>query len=314
MATKQFCYELLQFSQINKFLSQNCGKEGGISGNLCNLWRKTSQSLFLIMQISAIYIYPVKSLAGISLTSAVVQTRGLQWDRRWMLTDMSGQFLTQREFPQLALLQPEIKENELIIHHKFDASLSVQIPIGVENTLLSVKIWNDITYGVISDDKTNTFFSDFLKSKCQLVYMPDSVDRQVDPAYDRGNNVVSYADGYPFLIIGEASLADLNARLEMPVPMNRFRPNFVLTGAEAFAEDDFYKIRIGSVEFDAVKKCARCNIPTNDQETGIMGKEPLRTLSTYRRAGNKVQFGMNLCMNNPAQVGALVRVGEEVNL
>ena len=265
------------------------------------------------MQLKAVFIYPVKSLAGISMTEAVVQTRGLQWDRRWMLTDMSGKFITQREYPRLALLQPEIQNSGMTIRHKTDTQLSIRIPLEQQNDLRPVSIWGDQTLGMLMDPFVNEFFSDFLGFPCQMVYMTDSVHRKVDPGYDRGNNVVSYADGYPYLVLSEASLEDLNSRLDHPVPMDRFRPNFVISGTEPYAEDNFYRLRIGTVDFDAVKKCARCILPTIDQQTGLMGKEPLRTLSEYRREDNKVKFGMNLCLGDPGQVGSVVRVGDAIS-
>ncbi len=265
------------------------------------------------MLLTGIYIYPVKSLAGIPLSEAVVQTRGLQWDRRWMLTEVSGKFITQREFPRLALLQPEINPSGMTIRHKKDTFLSIHIPLEENEDVRPVSIWGDNTYGMLMNSAVNEFFSDYLGIHCQLVYMPDTVHRKVDPGYDRGDNVVSYADGYPYLILSEASLEDLNSRLENPVPMDRFRPNFVFSGAGPYDEDDFHQLQIGNVTFEAVKKCGRCNLTTVDQQSGLMGKEPLRTLSSYRKEGHSVKFGMNLCLGDPGQVGSIVRIGDAIS-
>ena len=163
-------------------------------------------------------------------------------------------------------------------------------------------------------DEVNGWFSDVLDVECRLVTMPETTRRRIPPefAVNPGEDHVSFADGYPFLLIGEASLAEVNARLETPVPMNRFRPNLVVSGSEAFAEDSWKKIRIGETVFHLVKPCARCVLTTVDQATGVKdGKEPLKTLASFRTFDGKVLFGQNLIAENP---GGVVRVGDEVEV
>ena len=264
------------------------------------------------MHISEIHIYPVKSLKGISLNEAMVEERGLQFDRRWMLVDEKNQFLTQREIPKMALIKIKIDGGNLIASFT-DKSLEVPIkPVGGDMT--TVKIWSSSVKGKFYDGEIDAWFSDVLEHKCRLVQMPDETKRMVNPFYAvrKFKDTVSFADGYPFMLIGQGSLDDLNSRLEVPVPMNRFRPNFVVSGSGSFAEDDWKKIRIGEAIFHVVKPCERCVITTVDQLTGKKkGKEPLKTLSTYRNSGGKVLFGQNLIAEN---LGEVVRVGDKIEI
>ncbi len=156
------------------------------------------------------------------------------------------------------------------------------------------RVWDDLVESLPVSDGTDRWFSEFLGLRCRLVYLPDESVRPVDPAYGRPGDQVGLADGFPFLLISEASLADLNARLEGSVPMNRFRPNLVVRGCGPFAEDDWKLVRIGPIAFRVVKPSARCHITTVDQETAATGKEPLRTLARFRRCGTRVLFGQNL--------------------
>lgn len=267
------------------------------------------------LQLSEIFIYPVKSLGGISLSVAYVESRGLQFDRRMMIVDQNGIFITQRDFPQMALLKATIRDNNLLITHSL-SNHSIILPINPDNNTSSerikVKIWNDECEAVIVSKEADEFFSDMIGIKCSLVYMPENEFRLVDPErkYVSENHPVSFADGYPFLIIGQSSLDELNKRLEIPLPMNRFRPNFVFTGGQAFEEDQWKDFLIGDIKFRAVKPCARCVITTTDQQTSERSNEPLRTLSTFRKNGNKVLFGMNLVTYNKGKV----KVGDKITL
>lgn len=158
-----------------------------------------------------------------------------------------------------------------------------------------ITIWRDTVLARDVGDPAAAWLSAVLGMSCRLVQMPDSTERAVNPAYGAPGDIVSFADGYPFMLIGQASLDDLNARLASPVPMRRFRPNLVVAGAPPFAEDTWKRVRIGNMVFRVVKPCARCIIPTIDPEAGIFaGKEPLRTLATFRKVGSKVLFGQNL--------------------
>lgn len=256
-----------------------------------------------------IFIYPIKSLGGVRLTKAKVEEKGFEYDRRWMLVDQKGKFVSQREFSSLALLQVEIHENGLRVFHKKQTQLALVIPFDqADGPEIEVVIWDDQVIGKVVSESVGDWFSDFLGFKVELVKMPESTQRKVDPRYAVNGEAVSFADGMPYLIIGQSSLDELNSRLESPVPMNRFRPNLVFSGGEPFLEDRLRKIRIGSVEFQIIKPCARCVLTTVDQETGEKGKEPLKTLATYRTVNNKVMFGQNVV----ALGGGFVSIGDEL--
>jgi uncharacterized protein YcbX len=265
--------------------------------------------------LSEIFIYPIKSLGGISLSDSKVEKRGLQFDRRMMLVDEAGIFITQREFPQMALLKTKIIDNNLEVTHS-SSNHSIILPLNSDNNTKSdrikVIIWDDECEALIVSKEADEFFSEMIGTKCRLVYMPESEKRIVDPKrkYVLDNHIVSFADGYPFLIIGQSSLDELNRRLETPLPMNRFRPNFVFAGGEPFEEDDWKNILIGEIKFRAVKPCARCVITTTDQETAIRSQEPLKTLSTFRKIENKILFGMNLISYSEG----FIKVGDRISL
>ena len=270
-----------------------------------------TNALFLVMlSISQLYIYPVKGLGGISVSTALVTLRGLENDRRFMLVDQDGLFLTQREYPSMALLRTTIEADELIVWHKDNQSDKLRLPIVPEPSLLSttVKVWDDYCEAQYVSDDADKWFSDKLKASCRLLFMPDSTKRMVDPLYAFNNEITSFTDGYPVLLIGHASLDDLNNRMEDVLPMDRFRPSIVMTGGQPFEEDTMEQFSINGITFYGVKLCARCVVTTTNQETGTTGKEPLKTLAKYRATENKVFFGQNvLC----AGQGTL-RSGDEI--
>lgn len=242
-----------------------------------------------------IYIYPVKSLAGIRLAESVVEEKGFQHDRRWMLVHADGSFVSQRDCPQLALLGVEIVGGGLKVFDRKNPDISVFVPFGLAlGPEKDVAIWNDEVTAVVVDAKISDWFSEFLGFVVDLVVMPKEFRRPVDTRYAVNAESVSFADGMPYLIIGQASLDELNSRLAHPIPMNRFRPNLVFSGGVPFLEDKLRKIRIGTVEFQIVKPCARCVMTTVDQDTAEMGKEPLKTLASFRTVNNKVMFGQNV--------------------
>ncbi len=254
------------------------------------------------LRLSEIIIYPIKSLGGINLNTSFAGKRGLQYDRRYLLVDENGMFLTQRDFAQLALLKLSFTENGFKV---LDSASNNFITIPFESSSaekIKVQIWNDACNAVRADYVLDEWFSDFLKMNCSLVYMPDDEKRIVEKKFINDEHIVSFADAYPFLIIGQSSLNDLNQRLKIPIPMNRFRPNFVFTGGNPFEEDNWNDFKIENVEFKAVKPCARCVITTTNQETAERSTEPLKTLSDYRKINNKVMFGMNVICNKPGVV------------
>lgn len=263
------------------------------------------------MHLSEINIYPIKSLKGISLTEAKIEARGLSFDRRWMLVDEHNKFITQREFPKMATLKVEIHSDHLRVLNGRD---KVDVPFeAYGDAKARVTVWGSTVKADVYQPVVSHWFSERLGLKCKLVRMPETTNRIVNPVYAvrKYEDTVSFADGYPFLLIGQASLDDLNSRLAEALPMNRFRPNFVVEGAEPFAEDNWKKIRIGETVFYVVKPCERCIIPTIDQVKGIKGKEPLTTLNTYRNFKGKVLFGQNLIAEKP---DATIRIGDEVEI
>ena len=252
--------------------------------------------------ISELLIYPVKSLGGISVKSAVLTDRGFEYDRRFMLIDSQNRFVTQREFPELAFFKTAILGDQLSMTDKRDGS-SVAVPlIAVEGEQIGVQIWDDHCQAMLLDNTIADWFSARLSQAVQLVYMPDESHRRVDPAYAGNGELTSFSDGYPVLMIGEESLKGLNARLENPIPMDRFRPNIVFSGGYPHVEDTFNTFRAGDVQLHAVKPCARCVLTTTDQETGQRTAEPLKTLSKYRSQHNKIYFGQNLLASNTGEV------------
>ncbi|MHA6246526.1 MOSC domain-containing protein [Pontibacter sp. CAU 1760] len=265
------------------------------------------EALFL----SDIYIYPIKSLGGIRLETADVEERGLRYDRRWMLVNEQGNFLTQRQHAQMALLQVALKEGGLEVQHKQDKIEPLFIPFGAATGQeIQVTIWDDVVLAQEVSQSATAWFTAALGMAARLVYMPPQTQRRVDPGYATHGEVVSFADGYPFLIIGQASLDDLNNRLEQPVPMDQFRPNFVFQGGAPFAEDTWLDFSIGSQRFRAVKPCARCVVTTINQQTAQKSPEPLRTLATFRQVRNKIMFGQNVL---PVGTGA-VKVGDGIEV
>lgn len=262
-----------------------------------------------MLKISELYIYPIKSLAGIAVNKARITEKGFEHDRRWLLVDKDNRFLTQREYPQMALLQQSIETNNLIITHKINKQ-AIKIPINTAMSAnrVTVTIWDDTCIAEFVSDEADRWFTEMLGLKCRLVYMPDDTKRIVDQRYAPENSITSFSDAYPFLIIGQASLDDLNSRLVESLPMNRFRPNIVFTGGEPFEEDQYGHFTIGGINFYGVKLCARCIVTTIDQETAKKGKEPLKTLTSYRFKNNKILFGQNLIHEGLGEVA----IGDEI--
>lgn len=255
-----------------------------------------------MLTLSEIHIYPIKSLAGISLQSAEVEERGLKYDRRWVLVDDTNKFFTQRDYPEMALIKVAIGDHGLHLQHERKNIESLKVSFDFDHSIKDkVVIWDDTVVGEFYNQTIDDWFSKILGIKCHLVKMPESTRRIVDETYAK-DKIVSFADGYPFMIIGQSSLDDLNSRMEIPLPMNRFRTNFVFTGGKPFAEDNWKKFKIGNVIFEAVKPCARCVITTTDQETAERAPEPLFTLSKFRKVNNKVLFGVNLISLSTGQV------------
>lgn len=288
------------------------------------------------MQISEINIYPVKSLKGIGLRRSVVEKRGLKLDRRWLIVDAGGRFLTQREVPKMATISVEMTTHGIRLTRENGSSKTVQTP-AIGDPLMIAKVWNSESEAIEHDRETNEWLSDALNRKVRLLYMPEDAGRPINERFNRGGELVSFADGYPLLLTAESSLAVLNKKIaetaiarglppSRPLPMRRFRANLVVSGSEAFAEDDWKRIRVGEAVFRVTKPCARCVMTTVDPERGEFdGKEPLRTLAAFRMARDlmperleqlgldptAVLFGTNLIPEDP---GVEIRIGDALEV
>jgi len=262
------------------------------------------------LQLQDIYTYPIKSLGGIRLDKAKVEEKGLQYDRRWMLVDRDGRFLTQRKYPEMALLQTKITDGGISVFDKENPSRQILVPYDSGSARYRmVTIWEDRVEAQIVNSGISLWFSEVLKKECELVFMPPTTRRKLQPEYAVNGESVSFADGMPYLLIGQSSLDDLNSRLSNPVPMNRFRPNLVFSGGSPFQEDEWDIVTIGDARFKITKPCARCVVTTVDQQTGEKGREPLTTLSTYRNRDGKVMFGQNMLLLR----GTDISVGDTIS-
>jgi uncharacterized protein YcbX len=260
------------------------------------------------MRLSAITIFPIKSCAGIDLDSVVVDRFGPAGDRRWMVVADSGRFITQRDLPAMSQIGVSLSEQGICLTRP-GPPLDVPVPDPGAPPRL-VRVWEDRVPAQDAGDAAAAWLRECLATPCRLVYMPDDAQRRVDGIYAREGETVSFADGFPLLLISEASLEDLNARLPAPVPMNRFRPNLVVSGCEPFAEDDWRRIRIGSLEFEVAKPCSRCVMPSIVQETGDRDPHINRTLASFRRREGQIYFGQNLLYRKMGQLA----VGDTVEV
>ncbi len=261
--------------------------------------------------LDAIHIYPIKSCRGISLPSAHAELRGFPLDRRWMLVDGEGQFLSQRNTKSLGQISIQIMDGQVSVTAPQQTQLRIPTHMAEKNRI-KVRIWDDELEAITVSKEANLWFGNFLQKDVRLVYMDPSVLRPLekDSLPQDQDFEVSFADGYPYLLTNQASLNDLNQRLGSPIGMDRFRSNLVVSGFPAFAEDSWKRIRIGAGEFQVVKPCARCQVTTIDQKTGQQSKEPLKTLASYRKVDGKVMFGMNLVALNVADI----RVGDTIQI
>jgi hypothetical protein len=233
---------------------------------------------------------------------------GLQYDRRWMVITPRGAFLTQREIPALARIRPAIRPPHLVLQAPGEAELLTALaPMG--GRPVATRVWDDPLMVVAPDHKADAWLSAALGLECLLVYFPETVVRPVNRTYAPRGGRTGFSDGFPFLLIGDASLAELNARMPKPLPMNRFRPNLAVSGSAPFAEDGWREITVGSIPMVVVKPCARCVTTTTDQAAGRRdGDEPLRTLATFRRRDGKVMFGQNVVHYGTG----VLRVGDQI--
>jgi len=261
-------------------------------------------------RLSSIHLFPIKSCAPLASDIATVELRGLAGDRRWMIVDAAGKFVTGRQQPRLTQVRAVPDGDDLVLSAPQAGLFHLRTP--AEGERIDTAVWGTPVRPLVAAAAANAWISEVLGMPARFVYMDDACQRAVDADYAQAGDVVSFADGFPLLLISQAALDALNARLAQPVPMLRFRPNLVVAHTHAHAEDDWKRIRIGPVEFDVVKPCTRCVFTTVDIERGDFDPsgEPLRTLLGYRRSPVGVTFGQNLI---PRRLGQ-VRVGDAVDV
>ncbi|OUM08183.1 MOSC domain-containing protein [Pseudomonas syringae] len=269
-----------------------------------------------MLRLSSLYRYPLKSCKSESLQRASFDALGLAGDRRWMLVDESnGRFFTQRALPQMSQLSVLWNASGgVTLSAPGFVPLDVAVPLDVEASLRGVTVWRDSLQVPDAGDAAAEWVSRLIGKPTRMVYMPVERARRMPGGYGRDDGQVNFADGFPLLLIGQGSLDDLSVRLGRPMEMQRFRPNLVIEGAEAFAEDRWKRIRIGDIEFRLLKPCARCILTTIDPATGERSpdREPFATLKTYRQVEGDVLFGQNMVNEGAGElhVGMSVEVLE----
>lgn len=274
------------------------------------------------LHISNLYRYPVKSMGAVVLPQAKIDRFGIEKDRRWMLIDNNSKFLTQRNIAKMALLGvTEHQSDEGDWGLTIQTAHNIVLPKQCEPTLsfvvskhfamneaLSVEVWGDVCEGKVADDFINQWLSEVLGVPCRLVFMEDTYYRDVDKKYARNNETVSFADGFPLLLTTEPSLAAFNQHLDAPIEMLRFRPNMVINGNQAFAEDGWRRLKVGDIEFCVVKPCSRCAIPTINRLSAKKEPAVFKALKLHRSIGKDVYFGQNLL----AMSAGVISVGDKV--
>jgi uncharacterized protein len=265
------------------------------------------------VRLASIHIYPLKAARAVDLGESRVEPWGLAGDRRWLLTDKDGRFISQREEPSLARVVVTCGPCRIRVSAEGRTGLVIaEPPAGA--ALLKVSVWSSTLLAAAAGPEPDAWFSAYLGRPAQLVYLDDPTRRPVDPGYGRDGDVVSFADGYPLLLTSVGSLGELGGWLaaagESPIPMTRFRPSVVVTGAPPWAEDRWRRVRIGTVPFRVAKPCGRCLVTTTDQVTGERGRQPLKILGRRRRFGQALVFGQNLIPD----AGGVIRVGDPVEI
>jgi uncharacterized protein len=267
-----------------------------------------------LASLASIHIYPLKAARGVDLRESLVEPWGLAGDRRWLLVDKAGRFISQREEPAMARVTVRHSDPGLTVSAAGCQPLFVPAPSGGAAEMLDVTVWRSTVMAAAAGPAADTWFSEFLGRGVRLVYLDDPTRRAVNPQFGSDGDVVSFADGYPLLLTSTASLGELCSWLtddgDQPVPMSRFRPSVVVAGFGPWAEDGWLRIRIGAVSFRVVKPCGRCMVTTIDQMTGEVGRQPLKMLGRRRLIGNDLVFGQNMIPEAPGTI----RVGDQVEI
>ncbi|MCC9063098.1 MOSC domain-containing protein [Flavobacterium piscisymbiosum] len=259
-----------------------------------------------VYSVKEIYIYPIKSLAGISCQQALAEEMGFENDRRWMLIDADNQMITQREHRIMSQFYPQISDGKVSITFQ-DQKHEFSIHEHLDNSI-KVNVWDDKSEVIEVNRSTSKWFSEHLGFECKLVKIIKNGDRKHENSKLKETFNVSLADGYPYLMIGSQSLDFLNEKLTDKITVLRFRPNIVISSQNPHEEDDFTTFKIAEVQFKNIKPCGRCIMVNNDPENGKLKKEPLKTLSKYRVVDNSVLFGTNIVSLN----SGIISVGDEI--
>ncbi len=255
----------------------------------------------MTLQIHSLYCYPLKSCRGIQLEQAELTRTGIRLDRHWMLVDRDGGFLSQRKHPRMALIETALTSTDTLLCRTSSGQLEIPVEQS-DGQRLEVSIWKDRCTAVRVSTETSEFFSDFLDTHCDLVFLPDNERRRVDPTYASQGQTVGFADGFPLLVFSLASIELLAQKLGESVAIERFRPNIVVQGCAAHAEDQWSTLDIDGLTIDLVKPCSRCAIPGIDPHTAQSHPTLLRTLASYRRRNGKVYFGQNGLHRGPGVI------------
>lgn len=246
---------------------------------------------FSAMKIASLVLYPIKGMSGISVSSAIAAPEGFVHDRRWMLVDHNGTFISQRSHPQLALFKTNVEKDSLVVGYN---GAEIAIPFSMQTEKAKqVSVFDASMHASLVDVQFDQWFSEQLQSDVHLVKHSSITKRKKKLIKAPDITPVSFADGYPYLILGTASLAELNSKLATAIPMNRFRPNIIVETTDPHEEDDWNDLKIGAIDFRVIKPCARCQVITIDQASAERGKEPLKTLASYRKWDNNIWFGAN---------------------
>jgi uncharacterized protein YcbX len=264
----------------------------------------------MTIRISALYRYPIKSCKGHAMQEAPTDVRGIVGDRSMMIVDINNEFITQREMPRMALIEPALGSDGMAL--RAPGMEELRFGPSNEGRRVRARVWKSLCDAVDQGNDAALWLQEFLAAPVRLVRIADGFERRLNGQYARSErDQTGFADGYPFLLISQASLDELNARLASPVPMDRFRPNIVVEGCAPFAEDGWRDFRIGDIRMAGVKLCPRCPIPTIDQARGeVTGREPIKTLATFRTINQQVMFGQNVIAVNTG----VLRVGDAVEV
>jgi len=263
-----------------------------------------------MLKVSALFIYPIKACRGIEVQAFRLDALGPQLDRRFMLVDEQGGFISQRQEPRLSQVVPTLGPTALLVKAPGMQTLKLPLSLRDDGRVTEIKVWKHTGPAIEADASVHEWFSEWLHRPCRLVHMPYAQLRRVDPDYAAEPAFTAFTDGFPELLVSQSSVDDLGKRAQMPLSVERFRPNIVVSGSEPYAEDSWKHIRIGDVPFDVVKPCSRCAVTTIDPATSEQGKEPLATLASYRKQNGKTLFGQN-CIHR--ELGT-IRVSDPVEV